>query len=211
MKSLVVFVSFLAFVACDSDPGKRPIGATCDEAAQCASSLCVQNICIDPVGCATAFATGTPEGLVEACMVGLQSVAVAPLEATAPPGGSVQFTATGTFGTGEVVNPTDCVSTADCPSGYDCRPTEDGMRCVLFSADMALTASPIADLTAVVMWQGAEGLVTFPDAAKPGLASISRNAIGTFVIVASINRSAAAPKIVSGTARLTVTSRVEPR
>lgn len=35
--------------ACGSE-GKRPLGATCDDAAQCSSGLCLGGLCVDPAG-----------------------------------------------------------------------------------------------------------------------------------------------------------------
>lgn len=48
MRTIVVF-SALALVAC-SDPGKRKIGATCDDSGQCESGLCLVGVCLDPEG-----------------------------------------------------------------------------------------------------------------------------------------------------------------
>ena len=41
--------SLALLLACDGD-GKRPLGASCDSDDQCASGLCVNNTCIDPLG-----------------------------------------------------------------------------------------------------------------------------------------------------------------
>ncbi|MCC6624829.1 MAG: hypothetical protein IT385_26505 [Deltaproteobacteria bacterium] len=42
---VVVFV--LAF-ACDSGPGKRPLGESCEASSECESGLCFDEVCIDP-------------------------------------------------------------------------------------------------------------------------------------------------------------------
>lgn len=50
---IVSFVAPLALglgvAACDGD-GKRPLGASCDSDQECASGLCVDNRCLDPMG-----------------------------------------------------------------------------------------------------------------------------------------------------------------
>lgn len=179
----------LAAGACDSDPAKRPLGATCDEPTQCQSNLCIQNLCIDPVGCSSVFASETQAALVNACMTGLQTLVIAPLQSTTNPGGQVQFQATGTFGSADV-DPQACVSLADCPQGQDCRSTADGMRCVPFGSgpEAALTAAATAELTALVTWSSSgEQMVVF-SSATPGLARVSPNASGTFLIRATLTK-----------------------
>lgn len=44
-----VGLCIFALSAC-SEEGKRPIGSTCDESAQCASGLCMGGECVDPLG-----------------------------------------------------------------------------------------------------------------------------------------------------------------
>ena len=46
LASLTLFIAFLT--GCPDEGGKRPLGATCDDSAQCESGLCLDGICVDP-------------------------------------------------------------------------------------------------------------------------------------------------------------------
>jgi len=45
----IVTAATMALLGC-SDAGKRPLGASCEMAGECASGLCVDGACIDPAG-----------------------------------------------------------------------------------------------------------------------------------------------------------------
>jgi len=192
MRHISIFFASLAVLACDSG-SKLPIGSTCGEPSQCESNLCVANICIDPVGCATAFANNAPSGLVEACMAGLQSVTVTPTSASGSPGSTVQFTATGVFG----------AALASGGSGGPSSDSDSGFG----EREGALDVVTAPDLTAIVTWQGNE-FVTFSTEGAPGLATILSGAIGRVSVVATISKGSGlgedGPRVVTGTATLDV-------
>lgn len=181
--------------ACDSGPAKRPLGATCGEPSQCESNLCIQNTCIDPVGCATAFANNAPAALVEACMFGLQSITVSPLSANGAPGDTVQFTATGLFGGSTGAD-------SGSGAGEPVPPSDSGGE-----REGALTVAREANLTNVVSWQG-DQFVTFSREDTPGLATISQQASGRVTVRATLSRGTAGgedgPRTVTGEATLVV-------
>jgi hypothetical protein len=158
MRNLLLLASAL-IVACDSDPERRPLGATCDEGEQCQSNLCIQNVCIDPGGCAAAFARDAEQALLLACLDGIATIVVTPDQAAVTPGSQVQFTAIGQFG--------------------GTTPVADGD-----GTDAALTSLE-ADLTAVVTWQSNPvGLFV---SQTPGLATIPMAGVGTITVFAILS------------------------
>lgn len=50
LASLTLFIALLPVMltGCPDEGGKRPLGATCDDSAQCESGLCLDGICVDP-------------------------------------------------------------------------------------------------------------------------------------------------------------------
>jgi hypothetical protein len=143
----------MGVMGCDEE-AKLPVGSTCDVPEACASGLCVESLCIDPVGCDDAIASGQSGPLVDACLAGLSEIVVTPGNLSVSPGGAFQFKAEGRFGSG----------------------SKGGGGI----GDAALTAT--IDVTGLASWLGSEG-VTFSSEER-GLARVSANASGTQTIEA---------------------------
>ena len=56
MRWFIQLAASIALVGCESDSSGRPLGATCGEASDCESDLCIESVCIDPAECGRVFA-----------------------------------------------------------------------------------------------------------------------------------------------------------
>jgi len=171
----VMCVLLTSASACDSDGGRRTIGASCTSGGQCESGLCAQSTCIDPAVCGQALGFGTQPDLVIPCAAGISELALTPDPATPDVEGNVQFTLTGTF-----ASDTDGQLQGEGGAGAPDRTSDSG------SGEFALTAT--ADLTAVAVFTSDDPeSVTFSDE-TPGLATIATGVTGRFTITATIER-----------------------
>ncbi len=146
-------------VGCDGN-AKLPVGSTCGEPAECESGLCVENLCIDPVGCADVLNPAQPleqpGPLFDACLMGLSTIVVTPASVTAALGERVEFKVEGVFAPASKVS-----------DGEDVR-------------DAALNAT--VDVTALVNWSSPEG-VSF-SSEEPGVAVIGEGTLEEFSVEA---------------------------
>jgi hypothetical protein len=154
MRRLMV-LSVVGVVGCDDD-SKLPVGSTCGEPSECESGLCVENLCIDPLGCAEVLNPVTPGPLFDACLMGLSSIIVTPASVIAALGERVEFEVQGVF------SPAAKVS------------AEEDVR------DAALTAT--LDVTALVNWNAPDG-VSF-SSEEPGVAVIGEGTLEEFSVEA---------------------------
>lgn len=86
--------------ACDDAAKKRGIGATCGDPEECASGVCYQSACLDPVACGAGFELGASDDPAQlACIGAMTAFVLEPADSVPSEMGDLQYRTFATYST----------------------------------------------------------------------------------------------------------------
>ncbi|MBL8787904.1 MAG: hypothetical protein JNJ59_23610 [Deltaproteobacteria bacterium] len=98
--SLSLLVLVLLGSACDDAAKKRGIGATCGDPEECASGVCYQSTCLDPVACGAGFELGASDDPAQlACIGAMTAFVLEPADSVPSEMGDLQYRTFATYST----------------------------------------------------------------------------------------------------------------